>query len=209
MNMPVRFLLYVVVLNLARYLIGMPIEQLTIAEPMHRVMPLYPEVFNANLGSSDLIVGFVYNFCLWLAVALVFHLTHPIFSGPTIWRSLKVFGLMLFFYISLAAVYMNHYADAVKPFYLYSMVDGIIIFFVVGVVNGIIYRFFFKPQTASLHDATINPAGPSRLPRGIDSQPLEELPIPTASEAAPDPLSSAGDKGTPEAAPTSKPESPD
>jgi len=201
MNMPIRFLLYVLVLNLARYLIGIPIEQLTIAEPMHRVIPLYPDVFNANFGSSDFIISLFYNFCLWLSVALVFHLTHPVFSGPAIWRSLKVFGLMLFFYISLAAVYMNHYVDAVKPFYLYSMVDGILMFLLVGVVNGVIYRFFFKPQTAVFQESTlpsegISTAAPDPLPRGTESS--QDLSIPTAPTGEPE-LPCDGDVETPRA----------
>lgn len=135
-------------LNVIRYLVGGPIESVTIMEPMHAVMPEYPEVFNVDFGTTDFVISLGYNFMLWLTATWVFHLAHPVFRGPVIVKSLKVFGLMCLFFVSQAAVYMNHYTDAVKPFYLYSMLDGLIVFGVVGVANGLLYPRFF-PVTGS------------------------------------------------------------
>lgn len=136
----------VVVLNLVRYLVGGPIEAVTIMEPMHAVMPRYPDVFEVDFTGRDFAASFAYNFAMWFVATWVFHLLHPVLRGGMIVRSLKSYGLMCLFFWSLAAVYMNHYTDPVKPFYLWSMVDAAIVFTLVAVANGLLYPLFFRRQ---------------------------------------------------------------
>lgn len=143
-----KFLLLVVLLNVVRYVVGGPIESVTIMEPMHAVMPEYPEVFDTNFSTTDFTISLGYNFMMWCTATWVFHLTHPVFGGHVVAKSLKVFGLMCMFFVSQAAVYMNHYTDPVKPFYLYSMLDGLIVFTIVGVANGLLYPLFFEVSLA-------------------------------------------------------------
>ena len=132
------------VLNLVRYLIGGPIEGITIMEPMHRVMPLYPEVFNNEFGGTDFAVSLFYNFMMWLTAGWVFYLLHPVLRGGFVLKSFKSYGLMCLFFVSLAAIYMNHYTADVKPFYFWSMVDAVIVFTVVALANGFLYPLFFR-----------------------------------------------------------------
>jgi len=132
-------MLLVVLLNIIRYVIGGPIEGLVLMEPMHAVMPQYPEVFDTEFSNADFIVSLFYNFMLWLTAAWMFYIAHPSFSGSMVVKSLKVFGLMGLFFISLAAVYMNHYTADIKTFYLYSMLDAVILFPLVGLANGLLY----------------------------------------------------------------------
>lgn len=133
----------VVLLNLVRYLVGGPIEAVTIAGPMHRVMPEFPEVFNTAFGPRDFAASFAYNFLLWFAAALGFHLMAPQLRGGTLAKSFQGYGVMWLAYVSLAAVYMNHYTAAVKPFYLWSMLDAVITFSVVALANAFLYPRFF------------------------------------------------------------------
>ena len=65
-------------------------------------------------------------------------------------RSFKCYGLFWFGCVSLAAVYMNHYTAAVKPFYLYSMVDLTLAFGTAALANAWLYpRFFPAPSKAA------------------------------------------------------------
>jgi hypothetical protein len=144
-----RLLLLVFLLNGIRYVVGGAIEAGTIMEPMHRVMPQYPEVFDNQFSSTDFAVSLGYNFSMWFAVALAFHLMHPSLPGGWMRKSLLGYGVMCLFFVSLAAVYMNHYTDPIKPFYAWSMVDALIVFTVVGVANGLLYpRIMGRGQQA-------------------------------------------------------------
>lgn len=140
----IKLILLVVVLNVIRYLVGGPIEAVTIMEPMHAVMPKFPAVFNNEFTTNDFLISFFYNFMLWMTAGLIFHLTYRSFKGNMISKSLQVYGLLCLFFISLAAVYMNHYTEAVQPFYRYSMLDALIVFSIVGLANGLLYPLFFK-----------------------------------------------------------------
>ena len=113
-------------------------------EPMHRVMPRHPEVFDLDFTTADFGISLFYNYMLWFSATLVFHVAHPALRGPIWLRSLKIFALMLLFFCSLAAVYMNHYTAGVKPFYVWSMVDAVILFPLVGLANGVLYPLFFR-----------------------------------------------------------------
>lgn len=142
----IKLVVLVVILNVVRYVAVVPIEMATIMEPMHRVMPLYPEVFDSDFSSADFTRSLFYNFVMWFVAALVFHLMHPALRGPMLMKSLQAYWLMGLFFISLAAIYMNHYVHAVKPFYLWSMVDAAIAFTVVGVANAFLYPLFFRKR---------------------------------------------------------------
>ncbi|MDX1618765.1 MAG: hypothetical protein R3224_08265 [Balneolaceae bacterium] len=138
----------VLLLNLVRYVVGGPIEGLVLMEPMHAVMPQYPDVFDTDFSSTDFAISLFYNFMLWLTAAWMFYLAHPAFKGSMVVKSLKVFGLMGLFFISLAAIYMNHYTADIKTFYLYSMLDAVILFPLVGLANGLLFpRIFRKGNT--------------------------------------------------------------
>lgn len=134
-----KFLLLVVLLNGVRYLIGGMIEQYTIMLPMHQPMAEFPFCFNNNFTDHDWATSFFFNFMLWLAVTWLFHLAWPALKGSFITRSLIVFGICCLFFISLAAVYMNHYQEGIRTFYRYSMIDALILFPLLGVANGILY----------------------------------------------------------------------
>lgn len=144
MKTVLKLLLLVLILNLIRYFVGGPIEAFTIMEPMHSVMPQYPQVFDNDFDNIDFSVSLFYNFMMWLTVVWVFHVAHPALRGSWISKSLRIFALMCLFFISLAAVYMNHYNAPVKKFYLFSMVDALIVFAIVGLANGILYPRIFK-----------------------------------------------------------------
>lgn len=141
-----KFLLLVVILNVIRYLIGGPLEALFVVEGMHGVMPNFPNAFNVDFSGADFALSFFYNFMLWLSASAVFYLAYPAVSGNFIIKSLKIYGLMCLFFISLAAVYMNHYVPAVRVFYLFSMLDALIIFPIVAVANGLIFPRMFRNE---------------------------------------------------------------
>ena len=145
-----KFLLLVVILNVVRYLVGGPIEAIFVVEGMHGVMPQFPSAFNLDFSGTDFAISFFYNFMLWFAAAAVFYVAYPALKGHFVVRSLKVFGLMLLFFISLAAIYMNHYVDAVKTFYLYSMLDALILFPIVGIANGLIFPKLFRNEIGEM-----------------------------------------------------------
>ena len=134
-----RLLLLVLALNVIRYVIIGPMEQVTIMEPMHQGFVDYPEFFNADFATNDFIISLVYNFVMWVAVVLSFHYMQPSLPGLLLWRSLLSFALSGVFFISLAAVYMNHFRDHIKPFFLWSMVDAVLVFSMMGIANGLLY----------------------------------------------------------------------
>ncbi len=148
MKMALKLAGYVLILNVIRYVVGGPIEQFTIMEPMHRVMPLYPDVFNADFSNRDFAISLFYNYMLWFAATLAFHMMHPALSGSWLTKSFKAYGVMCLSFVSLAAVYMNHYVDAVKPFYFYSMLDAVILFALVAAANAVLYPRFFAGRPA-------------------------------------------------------------
>jgi hypothetical protein len=142
----------VLVLNLVRYTVGGAIESVTIMESMHRVMPLYPEVFDTEFTSEDFANSLAYNYVMWFAVALAFHLMHPSLPGGWLRKSLLGHAVMGLFFVGLAAVYMNHFTAPVKPFFTWSMVDAVIVFSVVAVANALLYpRFFGRDGRKQLH----------------------------------------------------------
>ena len=136
----------VVLLNLVRYTAGGFLENLTIMEPMHRPLPLFPEAFDQEFSTLDFMISLVYNYAMWFFATAVFHLLNPVLRGPLILRSLKSYLLMACFFSTLAAVYMNHFVGGIRPFFYWSMVDAFLVFTLVGLVNAALYPLFFRAQ---------------------------------------------------------------
>ena len=141
-----KLAILVVLLKLVRYVVGGPIESLTILEPMQRPMSLYADAFDADFSGTDFTISFLYNYVMWFFAAVVFHLLNPVLRGSIWVRSLKSYMLMAAFFCSLTAVYMNHYSAGVKPFYFWSMIDALIVFPIVGLANAWIYPRFFPSR---------------------------------------------------------------
>ncbi len=139
-----KLLLLVVLLNVARYVLGFYLESWFVFPGMFGVMEKFPESFNTSFSRADFAISLFYNFMLWFCAALIFHFAHPQVQGGFIVRSLKLYGLAGLFFCSLSAIYMNHYVAAMQPFYLYSMLDAVLLFPLVGLVNGLIYPRLFK-----------------------------------------------------------------
>ena len=138
-----KFLLLVVLLNLARYLLGWLPEGWWVLPGMFGVMEKFPESFNLAFSRKDFIVALFYNFMLWLSAAWIFHLAHVRVRGNFIVKSLKIYAVSCLFFLSLTAVYMNHFVAAARLFYWYSMLDAIILFTLVALVNGLLYPKLF------------------------------------------------------------------
>lgn len=141
-----KLLFLALLLNLARYILGGPIEAAVLLEPMHRALPLYPEVWNSEFGTTDFLVSLGYNFALWFFVLLNFHLMAPALKGPVLLRSIMSFAVSGLIFASLAAVYMNHFIAESRTFFLWSIVDAAILFPLLAIANGLLYPFFFRER---------------------------------------------------------------
>lgn len=146
MNTVFRFLVFVVVLNVIRYIVGSPIEALTIMDKMYRIIGDYPTCFDTQFSGMDYILSFLYNFMMWLAAAWIFYMAWPAVTGSWMQKSFKIYGVVCLFFISLAAIYMNHYTAELREFYLFSMADALIIFAIVATANGFLFPLFFKSE---------------------------------------------------------------
>lgn len=139
-----KLLLLTLVLNLVRYLVGGPIEAAVLAEPMHRAMALYPEVWNSEFSGTDFLVSLGYNFALWFVVVVQVHLMRESLPGPGIVRSLLGFGLAMLAFMALAAVYMNHFVAESRAFFAWSVVDALILFPLLGLAHGLLHPLLFR-----------------------------------------------------------------
>jgi hypothetical protein len=93
--------------------------------------------FNNQFTPTDWATSFFYNFMMWLTATWVFVLMAP--------GLLKAFRLMLMFFVSVSAIYMNHYAHS-KWFYIWNSLGAVIVCAVVAVSNGLLYPRIFKEQ---------------------------------------------------------------
>lgn len=143
-----RLLLLVVLLNVARYVVGPLIEEPLVLAPLSAAMERHPEVFRLEFGTSDWVTSFAYNFAMWLACAWLFHMARPGARSGDVVASLKVLGVCWLFYASLAAILMNHYADQ-RDFYAWMIADGLIAFAIVALANGLLYRRVMGPRAAA------------------------------------------------------------
>jgi hypothetical protein len=144
-----RLFLLVLLLNVIRYVVGGPIESVTVLSPMFAAMAANADCFNANFTTTDFTTSYFYNFMLWFTITWIFHVAHPALRGGMIVRSLKIFGLGCLFFASLSAIYMNHYPAAIRSFYVWSIVDGLILFPLLGLANGWLYPRFFSASSSS------------------------------------------------------------
>lgn len=144
MKRAAKFLGLVVILNVVRYVVGEALE-LRVTSRLFRVMEAYPSVFNNQSTAADWATSFFYNFMMWLTATLVFALMALGLRRSAIARSLKSFGLMLLFFVSVSAIYMNHYAHS-KWFYIWNSLDAVIAFAVVGITNGLLYPRIFNDE---------------------------------------------------------------
>ena len=142
----IKFIGYVILLNILRYFPGSILESFTILDPMFAIMDQYPDCF--GFQDEDFPLSFFYNFVMWLSVILTFHIGHRSLKGNMVIRSLIIFGICCLFFISLSAVYMNHFDQGIRQFYIYSIIDGILVFSYMAVVNALIYPRFFKAENA-------------------------------------------------------------
>lgn len=134
-----RFLILVVLLNLARYLVGGLLEAWTVAPRLFGEMAAHPSYFVQEFGTWDWVTSFTYNFVMWLAAAWFFHLARPSLPGSDLSASLQVFALAWLFFASVSFIYMNHYSHP-ADFYVWNVLDAVIAFGVVAVANGLLYR---------------------------------------------------------------------
>ncbi|MBX7151741.1 hypothetical protein K1X84_08875 [bacterium] len=133
-----RFILLVVVLNVIRYVVGMPLEMLFVFDGLMGTMAGNPSYFNTNFTTSDWITSYFYNFMMWLSCVLIFDRMHPVISGSWMTKSLKIFSMTWLFFASVSAIYMNHYSHT-KMFYFYNIIDSIIVFALVAIANSLLY----------------------------------------------------------------------
>ena len=140
-----RFLALVITLNIIRYAVGIPVELPLVVNKMFGVMERNASCFNIHFSTLDWATSYFYNFMMWLSITWVFHIVHARLHGSFVTKSLKVYGLMLLFFASLSAIYMNHYVHP-KSFYIYNILDALIIFPLVGVANGLLYPWLMAPR---------------------------------------------------------------
>jgi hypothetical protein len=134
-----RLLLLIVLLNVIRYVVAGPIEQLTVMPALFGAMQESSAYFNTTFTATDWITSFLYNFLMWTVVVVAFHLMHARIGGSWWRRSFLVMGLMYVFFASVSAIYMNHYSHP-PDFYLLNIADGLIAFAVVAAANALLYR---------------------------------------------------------------------
>ena len=141
-----KLILLTLIINILRYFPLSWLEAVTIFEPMHAPMESQASCF----GFRDVDFGWslFYNFLLWFWVILGYHMFYRGLKGSHFIKSLLVFGFFCLFFISLAAIYMNHFNMEIRTFFRYSMLDALIIFIPLSLANGWLYpRFFREEQT--------------------------------------------------------------
>ncbi len=134
-----------VMLNLVRYVVIGFVEEIVVFEKLGAAMASSPSYFNLEFTTADWVTSYLYNFVMWLMLTIFFHKTHPFLQGSMISRSLKVYVPTLVVFLSISAIFMNHYSHP-KDFYLYIMLDAVLVFPLVAVANGLLYPFFVKPE---------------------------------------------------------------
>lgn len=149
----VRLVGLILVLNVIRYLVAGPIEQLTVLPPLIAAMAESAGYFNSEFSTRDWVTSFLYNGLMWGAAVLAFHWMHPRLRGGWVARSLQSYGLMCGFFLAVSAIYMNHYSHP-PTFYLYNMGSAVIAFTVVALANALLYpRIMRRGREASLEAA--------------------------------------------------------
>jgi hypothetical protein len=138
MTIFLRLLGLILLLNVIRYIVAGPIEQLTVLPDLFEMMAANASYFNTSFDAVDWITSFLYNGVMWAVAVITFHWMHPQLAGGWFIKSLKAYGLACLFFVSVSAIYMNHYSHP-ATFYLYNMGSGAIAFTVVAVANAWLY----------------------------------------------------------------------
>lgn len=133
----------VFLLNIIRYVVGGVLEAYIIMPALFGAMEESRSYFNTDFTLTDWVTSYLYNFLMWLTIVWAFHTTQAGLKGGTIEKSLKVFGFALLFFLSVSAIYMNHYSHP-RDFYLWNMLDAVLVFTIVAVSNGMLYPWFFR-----------------------------------------------------------------
>ena len=139
----VKFLVFVLILNVIRYALGGLIEKFLIFGPLFGAMEKSASCFNTQFSTWDWATSYFYNFMMWFTTAWVFAQMDPVLKGNPVLKSLKVYGLMFLMFASISAIYMNHYRHP-KDFYFYNILDALLVFPLVAIANGLLYPLLFK-----------------------------------------------------------------
>ncbi|MEX2570888.1 MAG: hypothetical protein WD737_06250 [Gemmatimonadota bacterium] len=138
MQTALRLFALILALNVIRYVVAGPLEQMTVLPPLFTAMAESPDYFNNSFSTVDWVTSFLYNGAMWGIAVLVFHSIHPQLPGGWLAKSVQSYGLLCLFFLSVSAIYMNHYSHP-NSFYLYNMGSAVIAFGVVAVANTILY----------------------------------------------------------------------
>jgi hypothetical protein len=164
-----KTILLAVLLTAVRYAIGLPVEWFLIYDKLNSVMTQGRELFNVEFTPIEQLYSVAYNFLGWLLITILYVKIEPIVHGHPIRKSLKVYGVMYMYFVSVSAIYMlryNHPSD----FYLFMMLDRLLLFPIVAVANGILHPRLFRPQTPA----------PRRMIRPFPPLPHSEAPPPVS-----------------------------
>lgn len=108
-----------VMLNLVRYVVIGFVKEIVIVEKIGAAMAASSSYFNLEFSTADWVTSYLYNFVMWLMLTVFFHKTHPFLRGGMILKSLKVYVSTLVVFLSISAIFMNHYSHP-QDFYLYD-----------------------------------------------------------------------------------------
>ena len=140
-----KLIVLTVMLNLVRYVVIGFVEEVVIFEKLGAAMAASPSYFNLEFTTADWVTSYLYNFVMWLMLTVFFHKTQPFLRGSMILKSLKVYVPTLVVFLSISAIFMNHYSHP-KDFYVYIMLDAVLMFPLVAVANGLLYPFLVRPE---------------------------------------------------------------
>ena len=152
----IRLLVLVILLNVVRYLAGIPLEQLYTLPRLSAEMEAHASYFKTDFTTFDWVTSYLYNFMLWLTTTWVYHKMHPALAGVHLLKSLKVYGLMYLMFASISFIYMNHYSHP-KWFYIYNVMDCFIAFAVVAIANGLLYPLVFRQKKTAPVETEVAP----------------------------------------------------
>lgn len=136
MNVPLLGL--ILILNVVRYVVAAPLEQLSVLPGLFQAMGDNASYFNTSFTTWDFATSFFYNGVMWAVAVIAFHVMQPRLAGGWLAKSLQAFSLMWIFFAAVSAIYMNHYSHP-KAFYLYNMGSAAIAFTVVALANALLY----------------------------------------------------------------------
>jgi hypothetical protein len=151
-----KFLAFVILLNIIRYLIAGPLEMVLVLDRLFGAMEKSASYFHTQFTTFDWVTSYFYNFMMWLITTWVFIQMQSTFRGNYLSKSLKAYGLMYLFFASVSAIYMNHYSHP-KDFYLYNIADSAIPFTIVAIATAFLYPLIFKKEINQASTVPLSP----------------------------------------------------